>query len=85
MKKLKVIKLKIIKCDDENCWYFKKIGKSLYFFNKPFNDDERYRSLWLATAPTKRYAYISDTNYNMYVRKQKLIKINKNEDKISER
>jgi hypothetical protein len=82
MKKLKIIKLKIVKCDDEHCWYFKKVGQSFYFFDKIFNDDDRYRSIWLATAPTKKYAYIADTNYDIYIRKKKLKKINKNENTI---
>ncbi len=86
MKKLKIIKLKIVSCDDENCWYYNKIGESLYFFDKVFNDDDRYKSLWLATAPTKKYAYINNTNYDEYLkrknRKKKLKKINKNENTI---
>lgn len=77
MKKLKIIKLKILKCSNENCWYSKKVGKSFYFFHKIFEDDDenKYKSIYLATAPTDNYAYIDDTNYKSYIRKKKLKKL----------
>lgn len=72
MKKLKIIKLKILKCSNHRCWYFNKVGKSFYFFHKIFEDDDEYKSIYLATAPTDNYAYIEDTNYKSYIRKKKL-------------
>lgn len=76
-KKVEIIKLKIIKCDDNDCWYTNKIGKTYKFFDKKFIDDEGIKSLWKATVPTKWYVYLEDTNYNTYLRAKKLKKINK--------
>lgn len=74
--KVEVIKLKIIKCDDPDCWYYKKIGKTFKFFNKIFIDDNDIKSIWKASVPTKYYAYLTDTNYNSFVRAKKLKVIN---------
>jgi hypothetical protein len=75
-----LIKLKILRCgiEDEKCWYYNKVGKSLYFFAEfLFKDDgEDKDSLWRATIPTRKYVHIEDTNYNTEIRKLKLEKIN---------
>jgi len=78
MKKLKIIKLKIIKCDSSmKCWYSKKIGKEFYFFDKIFRDSNDIESLWLSKLPTNKYVYLDETNYYNYKRKNKLLEIEK--------
>jgi len=82
MKKPKIIKLKILKCTNPDCWYNKKVGKSYYFFDKIFTDDEGIKSIWQAKPPKQnsgsgsRYAYLENVNYEMAIRKKKLKKIN---------
>ena len=70
MKKLKIIKLKIIRCTiNQDCWYTNKIGKSYYFFDTTFNDDgDNTKSIWKATVPNNKYAYLQDTNYDSYTK-----------------
>lgn len=86
MKKPKIIKLKILKCTNPDCWYRKKVGKSFYFFDKIFKDDEGRLSIWRASPPSRssgsgsKYAYLENVNYDMAIRKKKLKKIN-NESK----
>lgn len=75
-----LIKLRILSCgiDDDNCWYYNKIGKYFYFFaDYSFKDDgDEKDSLWKATIPTRKYVHIEDTNYNTEIRKLKLEKLN---------
>ena len=79
---MKTIKLTIINSTKSinypelGCWYKNKIGKKIKFFNKIFLDDEKIPSIWKATAPTKKYVYLKDTNYETYIRYKKLKKIN---------
>lgn len=77
----KIIKLKIIKCDNDDFWFSNKVGKTLYFWKKPFTDDQGILSLWVCERqPNKvggRYVYLKNTNYNSYIRKKKLEKIKK--------
>lgn len=82
-KKIKSIKLKIVNNTiGEDAWYSNKIGRSFYFFDKPFTDYHGIKSLYKATLPLNHYAYLEDVNYNNHIRKQKLKKLNKINDKI---
>jgi hypothetical protein len=79
--KAKIIKLKIVNCtvstlDRKPTWYANKIGRKLKFFNEIFEDSDEILSVWRAEIPVDRYVYLKDTNYNSYIRKQKLKKIN---------
>ena len=73
----KKITLKILKCNDENCWYYDKIGQKFEFWKKIFKDDQGFESLWIAKKPVFYYVHISDTDYIKYTRLLKLKKINK--------
>jgi hypothetical protein len=75
---VEIIKLKIIKCSIPNGWYSDRINQKIDFFNFIFRDDgrEHKESLYTASLPTRKYAYLDDTNYYSYIRSQKLKKIN---------
>ncbi len=84
MKKPKILKLRIIKCPSYRCWYRNCIGKTYYFLDDIFLDDEDIASLWIlndskATAGERldmgEYVYLDDLNYNIVIRKNKLKKI----------
>lgn len=82
------IKLKVTNSPNKSCWYYKNIGESLFFWNEVFLMDG-CESLWLVEAleydeynsiPIARcFINLDNTDYNIHIRKKKIIKIENSE------
>ena len=77
------IKLKILKSEFDSSWYYDEIGKELYFWNKKFINGNGSECLWLSEPLIYnicQYINIDCTNYNIIIRKNKLIKISEQKE-----